>query len=360
MSLSNTSDSEEQIQSQILFLPIKEQYSENIKKSRIIVNTSTYANYISNKVHDIEIKNLSKAKRTPKNFIRPLKDYTLYEVIPPYNIKFYFDIENIPRDDTNFINNIIRDIKEYVFKKTGIKFTDYSLTLNSHSSSHEGLSYHLVFLNYYTYQENIRRMVLHFLKEYDFYSDYIDTVVYSKYRLFKSANQINIRKDGGKSTPDDVHKIIVGTVEDSIIQNINSPKCERFNYNWEMIKSSGKNKIFSTDKGDKYFNSGRIIKELEEMKNDTKELKEIMKVHYENKIKNKYNENEINIELLKPKMKNIINENDLYKQLLEITNDSNNIGLVNKCKKWIKLFDENNSFGNEKQKIYNLIQTFNK
>ena len=163
------------------------------------------------------------------------KDVSLYEILDiRANTKLYFDIENIDYDEPNFIYNIIRDLKLFIKKSSisenypsGIELTDYVLTINEESPNHEGLSYHLIFNHYYTTPINIRGLLFQFIKKYSIYEDYIDTVVYSRNRLFKSVYQIGI--DG---YPKNRHTIIEGTIEDSIIQNIYN--CQEIKYKYEI------------------------------------------------------------------------------------------------------------------------------
>ena len=347
--------------SEVRFLAIKEAYSENIKRAYITIDVETYKNYLlkTSPTFVLPLKNGKINTKTGRSKDVKLKDYTLFEVLPNYDTKFYFDIENIPRFDDKFIYNIIRDIQAYVKKTSGIELKKYALTINEHSSSHEGLSYHLIFQDYYTTQQNNRFMLLRFLKEYDFYKEYIDTVVYSKNRLFKSANQLNINKN-----ENDFHKVIVGTIEDTIIQNIDG--CKLFNYKWKYVQGAGKNSDkFSPDKYDKRYNSGREIKEMKELKEEVVKLTETNSKLNE-KIElliNKNEDDEIAIKLNYGKRKeNKIDEKELYSILVskidEWKDNEKEKIKVKKCNEWLKLFDENGTFGNKKQMIHNFIETF--
>ena len=166
------------------------------------------------------------------------KDVSLYEILDLYTpTKLYFDIENINCNEKDFIYNIIRDLKIFVKSTTitdknpnGIELTDYVLTFNNESSSHDGLSYHLIFNHYFSRPIGIKSLVLNFIEKYPIYADYIDVVVYSKNRLFKSVNQLGI--DGNINNK---HVLVKGNIEDSIIQNIKN--CKEFDYNYTIPES---------------------------------------------------------------------------------------------------------------------------
>jgi len=166
------------------------------------------------------------------------KDISFYEILDLYTpTKLYFDIENINSNEKDFIYNIIRDLKKFVKNTTisdknpnGIELTDYVLTINNESPSHDGLSYHLIFNHYFLRPIGIKSLVLNFIEKYPIYADYIDVVVYSKNRLFKSVNQLGI--DGNVNNK---HILVEGNIEDSIIQNIKN--CKEFDYNYSIPES---------------------------------------------------------------------------------------------------------------------------
>ena len=71
-------------------------------------------------------------------------NYSMLEVLTDDNVRMYFDIENIPKDDKAMIYKIIDKIYEImrVDFKTSFeypKYKNYALTLNN-NSHHEGLS----------------------------------------------------------------------------------------------------------------------------------------------------------------------------------------------------------------------------
>lgn len=156
-------------------------------------------------------------------------------------VKIYVDIENIPCSAENTIYNIIGDLKTFIAKTANIEIGNYVLTYNP-ASRHEGLSYHLIFTEYYVKTlKNIKGLLTQFLTEYPQYSDFIDVSVYTNKRLFRSINQKGIRSscEEAEATDDDYHRIISenGKVEDTIIQNIIG--CKLFDHHYEVVKKVG-------------------------------------------------------------------------------------------------------------------------
>jgi hypothetical protein len=211
-------------------------FISDIKSGNIHFIYNNYDYIINTKNHKITFNPLyikEKHRRRTKWLMSGIlqKDVSLYELLDIYsNTKIYFDIENIDSNEPKFIYNIIRDLKKFVEDTANIKLTDYVLTINKESATHDGLSYHLIFNHYYTTPMNIKGLLLQFIEKYSIYKDYIDTVVYSKNRIFKSVYQLGI--DG---YIDNRHDIIEGTIEDSIIQNINN--CDELKYEYKIPDS---------------------------------------------------------------------------------------------------------------------------
>lgn len=203
----------------ITVLPIKNNYKENIQSKYIKISPNDYINLIS----DIST------------------NVSYYEILHD-NCKLYFDIENISSTDSNLINDIISDLIKFINNALSIDIAEYTLTINKNSAHHSGLSYHLIFHEYYSTQENIKSILLKFL-EAEGYQDYFDLTVYSNNRLFKSVNQINILQKGGRSTENDKHTIIYGSIDDSIITDIRKSKLIQF----EQVKKLKQNRFKDID-----------------------------------------------------------------------------------------------------------------
>lgn len=238
-------------------LPILESYTENTTSNIMHLNSSDYAKILNGDVTKFklskfksesaeqkEIDNLNKRLRKYKKCPETCKKYqnkldeinsrkiynvselSFYEVLKQSDtVKLYFDIEKIPINDSDFIYNIINDLKDFIKEETGKTIDKYILTMNLHSSSHDGRSYHLIFPEQTIKMRNLKKLVILFLNKHEQYTEFIDIAVYSKTRLFKSVNQINIKQSGGKSDADDKHVIISDykNIEDTIIQTKGMP-----------------------------------------------------------------------------------------------------------------------------------------
>lgn len=183
-----------------------------------------------------------------------LADISLYEVLRHNDIKMYFDIENVPND--SLINDIVRDLIAYIKETSGEEITEYALTHNTNSNTHRGESYHLVLDQYYTNQDNIRGLVLSFIAKYPDYKSYMDSVVYSDGRLFKSINQLGLNRN-----PTNKHILVHGTPEQSIIQNIDGCKPFTHIYVSTEVKEDGKTGSWAN-------NHKRVDKKILEAVND--------------------------------------------------------------------------------------------
>lgn len=193
-------------ENQIKYIEIKERYNENKPKNHRYVHVDEYVNIIKNK-NDTS---------------------SIYEIFAPNkNLKIYFDIEKIPFEEPELIDNIIGDLRVTFSKITKLELGEYILTINEASPNHNGLSYHLIFYKYHTTPSNILNFLNEFLTEHPEYVKYMDGSVYSDDRLFKSINQIGIKKNKQiDNNPNNYHRIVNveqndNTIKQSIIQYIN-------------------------------------------------------------------------------------------------------------------------------------------
>lgn len=157
-----------------------------------------------------------------ESFMQVVKDneatpnFCIFEVLSSNRRRMYFDIENIPSEKKTLINDLIKDLAEFL----DVDKENYALTLNT-GSRHPGLSYHLTF-PYVTAPLNMLNSVRNFKLKHPEYKDYVDELVYSNNRLFRLPNQHGIlQKDDEQLNRElDVHRIVKGNFEDFIIQNV--------------------------------------------------------------------------------------------------------------------------------------------
>lgn len=142
-----------------------------------------------------------------------------YEVLSNITRKLYFDIENIPTDQPDLIHQIANDINIFIKNKDPVQVTEdlkFVKTINYSSSTHTGLSYHLICYNYCMNVLNLKGLVKEFLATSGSkYNSYIDPLVYSKIRLFKLPYYLGIIKDKGLDTNlDNYHRFFDYNDED--------------------------------------------------------------------------------------------------------------------------------------------------
>lgn len=165
-----------------------------------------------------------------------------FEVLSAHgSLKPYFDVEKIPVDQPNLIYDLIGDLRTWFSKETGEELGDYILTHNKHSIGHEGLSYHLIFHERETTQNNISNLLNNFLEAHPEYVKFMDGSVYSNNRLFKSVNQIGVDKKKYclSDFKDDMHIIVNKEQNDeTILQSIiqNTQDCKSIKYNFKSVK----------------------------------------------------------------------------------------------------------------------------
>lgn len=181
----------------VKFISIQKSYKENTLNNYVSVTIEEYIKLINNNKCSMCC--------------------TLYEVLEENRaIKIYMDIENIPNNETEKIYTTIDLFKKYCKENYDLELTDYVLTQNNSSETHPGLSYHVIFKYYNTYIYILRNLMENFIIKYSELEKYIDCSVYSSLRLFKSVYQIGTTEI---KNPNNYHNLIIGTVEDSIIQN---------------------------------------------------------------------------------------------------------------------------------------------
>lgn len=197
-------------ENKIKYIEIKRSFSENKVRNHRYTSIDKY-------IDIIKVKN---------------EKTSIYEIFASNKkLKIYFDIEKIPFEEPKLIDNIIGDLRVTFSKLTNLELGEYILTLNEASKSHLGLSYHLIFYEYYTNPFNILCFLNEFLTEHPEYVKYMDGSVYSDDRLFKSINQIGVNGKNKKidTDPNNYHRIVNveqnnTTIKQSVIQYIAESK----------------------------------------------------------------------------------------------------------------------------------------
>lgn len=165
----------------------------------------------------------------------PEKSY--YEILNE-NTKLYFDIEGISFNEPDLIDQIIKDLIEFIHNESDIEINKYVLTINKASKTHKGLSYHLIFPEYYVLKNQYLKQILNkFIKLHYEYVNFMDASVYSRNRLFKCVNQYGFEGNSKVGYVIDVepivlngesyfnkHTLINGTLEESVINYIQNSK----------------------------------------------------------------------------------------------------------------------------------------
>lgn len=155
-------------------------------------------------------------------------NYSMLEILTKDEVRMYFDIENIPKDNKEMIYEIIDKIYEIMQLKNKVssedyeKYRQYALTFNN-NSHHEGLSYHL-----YLPIKSHKKDIYNFIKLFNYRTDYkyvnmIDYRVYGKNRLFRTVGSRcpSKFKPFTPRNQEDYHKLIKGGLDDTVIQNHN-------------------------------------------------------------------------------------------------------------------------------------------
>ena len=149
-----------------------------------------------------------------------------YEILNSRMRKVYFDIEKIPADQPDLINEIIVKLQKFYQDKLKLESIKEVHTLNTGSKTHEGLSYHLIFPEICVDYSKQKIGVVEFVnsEEGSQYKDYIDTSVYSSIRLFKLPYYIGITNSGLDTNTDNYHRIITGDSVDFLISAVSNTK----------------------------------------------------------------------------------------------------------------------------------------
>ena len=225
-------------------------------------------------------------------------NYSMLEILTDDEVRMYFDIENIPRDNKEMIYEIIDKIYEIMQLKDR-EIYKYTLTFNN-NSHHKGLSYHL-FVPVISTKTDIYNFIKLFNHRTDYkYVNMIDYRVYGKNRLFRTVGSRcpSKFKPFTPRNQEDYHKLIEGRLISSIIQNISKLdlvfKCEssktlddEFNNRINKVsnhfsdetktKLITKNKYHNQQKFKPNFNNPLSIKQSDEIK-QLDEIRDKLKV----------------------------------------------------------------------------------
>jgi hypothetical protein len=157
--------------------------------------------------------------------------YSMFEIITG-RVKIFFDIEKIPQENDNMIDEIINDIRKFVKETANIDLMNYGLTLNRGSCNHEGLSYHLVFTEYSIDVRKLKKLVTAFIntEEYSKYKDVIDAGIYNLRRLFKLPYQYGVQRENESKSLNDYHEVVHGTLIDMFITQVGNTRPFAFEY----------------------------------------------------------------------------------------------------------------------------------
>ena len=124
------------------------------------------------------------------------KKTSIYEVIKKNDIiKFFMDIEKVPREAPYLIFEIAEKFKDYMLSVHNINFTDYIVTINLESNTHDGFSYHIIYDGIYSSIYDVGTFVNDFTAKNNFI-DFIDNSIYTSLRLFKLPLQFGINSKG--------------------------------------------------------------------------------------------------------------------------------------------------------------------
>lgn len=261
---------------------------------------------------------------TREEFIKHILegDKPMYEVIRDGTVRVYFDIEGIPENNDKLIYEIIDELNNFAhFDCTP------TITENKHSH-HEGRSYHVYFpcrIQLYSLQNLVWLFIEQDYKKFDWkkrYYAYIDHTVYNNRRLFRVVGRRNCdysMKD--KAFPDDIHKLIQGTIEDTIIQH--PPSELRMITEFDNVKVN-KNNIYNI-KGDTCIPpSGNLIYKYhdemcemyEQMNKKIDDMKNMITNNTQQQIPT--NNSNLTLELVNDKLNNLT---DQVSSLTKLLND---------------------------------------
>ena len=295
-------------------------------------------------------------------------NYSMLEVLTDDNVRMYFDIENIPKDNKEIINEIIYKIyetmkidfkikKEYEHYKDRDEYKRYALTFNP-NSHHEGLSYHL-YLPIRSTKKDIYNFIMLFNHCTDYkYVNMVDYRVYGKNRLFRTVGSRcpSKFKPFNPRRQEDYHKLIKGELADTVIQNYNNLdlvfECkitkelddefnDRINKVNNKFSYETKTKLITKDEyrklkpktilnkprfNNQNFNNSSSPKQLDEIKDNLKSLS----LKQLNEVKDKL-ENELSIkqlEEIRDKLKVMVSNNENKPKQLIRNQDNNRITIL--------------------------------
>jgi hypothetical protein len=163
-------------------------------------------------------------------------------------VKLFIDVDGVPTNKKGLIYELFDDFIDFMKKRFNKTLTRCALTMNKHSISHPGLSYHVYFPEYHVnniYQ--IKYILTLFIKDYSKYYDYVDGCIYHYNRLFRCVNQYNASTKS-RGEKDDIHLLIAGSIDDTIIQ---IPSGELLNVDIDVSEIKGtvlKNESFDYEK----------------------------------------------------------------------------------------------------------------
>lgn len=191
------------------------------------------------------------------------------EVLNKTRRKIYLDVEHIPFNETNLIYTLISDFTTFI----NIENENYVLTMNTSSTQHSGLSYHVIFP--YTIQiYDLKKLVQMFTNKFTQYTQYIDDTIYNILRLFRLPE--NGKVTGTGIDNNDSHKILKGEFINSFIQDItNIPPLfvESINqwneYKYKYIKSRNRSNSYNFDEISDIF-----MTEFRKLSNTLSEIKD--------------------------------------------------------------------------------------
>ena len=167
-------------------------------------------------------------------------DFTILEHLP--NIAKLFFIVEVPFEQLNLIYNIINDFIEFMKTKHNIQINNYVLLFNI-----KKLHYRVIFYEYYTNIDNICEYIKRFTFNNPEYIDYVYNV--QQPIILCAVNQFGIVDSILDNKPlinpetneqyFNKHILINGSIEDSILQNINNskalPEIEIEKRDWNMF-----------------------------------------------------------------------------------------------------------------------------
>ena len=160
-------------------------HNDNFSPCRLIAicNYSDFKLRYVKEYHDVE---------DVKYFIlkQNLTGRSVFEVIRTEEHKIFLDLEKIPVSQPDTYQEIIDNFME--FADLNKQKTGYVVTHNK-GSSHQGLSYHVIF-NVSITKFNLRCLVNQFKEHYPQYKDYVDSTIYTRNRLFRLPEQVGCNK----------------------------------------------------------------------------------------------------------------------------------------------------------------------